>query len=144
MKASMEAQAEYQIALDQTRLLTAMDLEKDQFKISLSHPFDMSICSSNNFNTVNLTVDVKKILLLDKVNLHMQTCQLIVNDLTKMNVMALKAENMLGKVIKQLKLEKANSRALTIQNEELKNIIVKIGVDPNDRSVVHKILQSVE
>ena len=50
--------------------------------------------------------------------------------------MALKAENMLGKVIKQLKLEKENSRALTIQNEELQKIIVKIGVDPNDRSAV--------
>ena len=100
----MEAQVEYQITPDQTRLLTAMDLEKYQFKIPLSHPSDMNIGSSNNFNTVNLTVDVRKIPLLDNV--------MIVNDLTKTNAMALKAENMLGKVIKQLKLEKANSRAL--------------------------------
>ena len=84
----------------------------------------MLIGSSSNFNTVNITVDVKKIPLLDKMNLHMQTGQLIVNDLTKTNAMAMKAENMLGKVIKQLKLEKSNSRALTIQNEELKKIIV--------------------
>ena len=82
--------------------------------------------------------------MLDKVNLHMQTGQLIVNDLTKTNAMALKAKNMLGKVIKQLKLEKANSRALTTQNEELEKIIVNIGVDPNDRSVVQKLLQSAE
>ena len=114
MKASMEAQAEYHIALDQTRLLTTIDLEKDQFKISLSHPSDMSVGSYNNFNTVNLTIDVKKIPLLAKVNLHMQTGQLIANDLTKTNAMAMKAENMLGKVIKQLKLEKANSKASTI------------------------------
>ena len=58
--------------------------------------------------------------------------------------MALKAENMLGKVIKQLELEKENSKALTIQNEELKKIIVKIGVDPNERSAVQKLLQSTE
>ena len=109
----MEAQAEYQITLDQTRLLTTMDIEKDQFKIALSHPSDMNIGSSNNFNILNLTIDVRKIPLLDKVNLHMQTCQMIVNDLTKTNGMALKAENMIGKVIKQLKLEKSNSRALT-------------------------------
>ena len=62
---------------------------------------------------------------------------------TKTNAMALKAENMLGKFIKQLKLEKANSKALTLQNEELKNIILKIGVDPNDRFVVQNLLQSV-
>ena len=79
---------------------------------------------------------MRKIPLLDKVTLHMQTGQLIVNDLTKTNEMDLKAENMLGKVIKQLKLEKANSKALTTKNEELKKIIVKIGVDPNERSVV--------
>ena len=51
---------------------------------------------------------------------------------------------MLGKVIKQLKMEKDNSRALSTQNEELKKKIVKIGVDPNDKSVVQKLLQSAE
>ena len=74
----------------------------------------------------------------------MQTRQLIVNDLTKTSAVAQKEEQMLGKVIKQLKLEKYNSRALSIQNEGLKKIIVKIGVDPNDKSVVQKLLQSVE
>ena len=56
--------------------------------------------------------------------------------------MEFKAENMPGKVIKQLKLEKSDSRDLTIYNEELKRIIVKIGIDPNERSVVQKLLQS--
>ena len=58
--------------------------------------------------------------------------------------MALKADNMLGKVIKQLKLEKVKSRALTTQNEELKKRIINVGVDPNDRLVVKKLLQSAE
>ena len=61
MKASMEAQAEYQVAPDQTRLLTVMDVEKDQFRIALSHPIDMSIGSSNNFNTRNVTIYVKTV-----------------------------------------------------------------------------------
>ena len=56
----------------------------------------------------------------------------------------MKAENMLGKVIKKLKLEKENSKALKIKNEEPKNMIVKIGVDLNGRFVVQKLLQSVE
>ena len=112
MKASMESQAEHQITPNQTRLLTSMDLEKDQFKMDFSHPSEMTVGSSSSFKTVNLTVDVKKIPLLDKVNLHMQTGQLIVNDLTKTSAAAQKAEQMLRKVIKKLKLEKANSRAL--------------------------------
>lgn len=43
----------------------------------------------------------------------MQTGQLIVNDLTKTSAVSHKAENILGKAIKQLKLEKANSMALS-------------------------------
>ena len=82
MKASMEAQAEYHITLYQTRLFTSMELEKDQFKISFSHPSEMTVGSSSIFKTVNLTVDVKKITLPDKVNLHMQIGKLIVNYLT--------------------------------------------------------------
>ena len=45
----MEAQAEYQINSDQNRLFTAMDLEKDQFKIYVSHPSEMTIGSSSSF-----------------------------------------------------------------------------------------------
>ena len=90
MKASMEAQAKHQVTTDQTRLLTIMDLEKDHFRIALSHPTGISIGSSNNFNTVNVTMDVKNIPLMDKMNFHMQTRKLIVNDLTKTNAIAVK------------------------------------------------------
>ena len=89
-------------------------------------------------------MDVKKIPLLDKMNLHMQTGQLIVNDLTKTNATDVKAENMLAKLIKQFKMEKANSRALSVQNEELKTIIMKIGVDMNDKAAVQKLMKSAE
>ena len=37
IRASMEAQAESQITPDQTRLLTAMDIEKDKLKIYFSN-----------------------------------------------------------------------------------------------------------
>lgn len=47
-------------------------------------------------------------------------------------------------MIKQLKLEKTNSRAYSTQNEELKKIIIKIGFDLEDKSVVQNILQSVK
>ena len=104
----------------------------------------MKIGSSSIFRTVNLTVDARKIPLPDKINLHMQTDLLIANDLTKTSAATSKAESMLGKVIKQMKLEKANSRALSTQNEELKKIIIKIGVDPIDRSTMQKLLQSAE
>ena len=96
----MEAQSEHQIIPDQTRLLTIMDLERDNLKISFSHPYEMIVGSSRSFKTVNLTVDTKKIPLIDKFNLHMKNGLLIVNDLNKTSATTYKVENMLGKVIK--------------------------------------------
>jgi len=52
----------------------------------------------------------------------------------------IKTKALLGKLINQLKLEKANSRALYTQNDELKKLIDKLGVNPKDRSVVQKLL----
>ena len=60
----------------------------------------MTGASSVGFKSVNLIVDTKKIPLLDKINLHMQTGQLIVNYLKRTSSIVVKVENMLGKVIK--------------------------------------------
>ena len=41
-------------------------------------------------------------------------------------------------------MEKANSRAFNAQVDELKKIIIKIGVNPNDQPAVQKLLQSAK
>ena len=51
-------------------------------------------------------MDGKRIPLPDKINMHMQTGQLIFRDLYKSASASSKAENMLEKVVNQLKLEK--------------------------------------
>lgn len=70
--------------------------------------------------------------------------KLIYSDLSKASLAANKKKSILRKVINQLKLEKENSRDLFTHNEELKKLIVNIGVNPEDRYVVQKILQGVE
>lgn len=82
--------------------------------------------------------------MLDKTNLQMKIGQLIVNDLHKTNAPTVKVENMLHKVIKQLKLEKANSIAINSQVDELKKIIVKIGVNRDDQLAIQKLFQSAK
>ncbi len=88
----MEAHAESQGTPEQTRLLSVMDLERRQLKIAFSHPTKISVGSTRNFKTVNLTVNTRKLPMPDNINLHMQTGQLIVNDLHKTNVATIKAE----------------------------------------------------
>lgn len=121
-----------------------MDFKRIELKIAFSHPTEISVGYTSNSKPMNLTVDTHKLPMLDKINLHMQTGQLILNDLHKTNAIAVKAEKMLTKVIQQLKLEKANSRALNAQVDELNKIIIKIRVNPNDQPVVHKLLQSAK
>jgi len=128
----------------QTRLLSAMDLERNQLKLVFSYPSTLSVSSSSGFKTVNLIVDAREIPLPGKINLHSQTRELIYSELKKTSLDVNRVETLLEKVVTQLKLEKDNSRALVTQNEELKNMIIKIGVNPEDKSVVQKLLQGVE
>ena len=74
-----------------------MDLEKDQLRKYFSHPLVMNVTSTTSFKFVNLTVDAMKIPLPDNINLHMQTGQLIFNDLNKTTSSPAKAKNILRK-----------------------------------------------
>jgi len=78
----MEAQDESQVTPEQTRFLSAIDLEKSQLKF-FSHHTKISVGSTRYFKSVNLTVHTHKLPMLGKINFHMQTRQLIVNDLHK-------------------------------------------------------------
>jgi len=63
--------------------------------------------------------------------------------LKKTSLASRRAKKVMERVVSQLKLEK-EKRDLVTQNEEFKNIIIKIGVNPEDRSVVQKLLQGAE
>jgi len=86
-------------------------------KLSFTHPITQSITSRSDFKADNLSVNTKDIPLLDKINLHKQTGELIYNDISKISLATSKTKDFLMKVTGQLKLEKANSRSLHTQNE---------------------------
>ncbi len=114
----------------QTRLLSAMDLERNQLNLAFSNPYTVSVSYYSGFNTVNLIVDAREIPFPGKINLHSQIGELIYSELKKTSLVVNRAKNFLEKVVRQLKLEKDNSRASVPQNEELKNMIIKIGFNP--------------
>lgn len=141
VKESMESQLEAQfISYYQNRFLYSMDLERNKLKLSFSLSSSLTVSSSSSFKIVNLIVDSKQIPIPDRINLHRQTGDLIYNYLHKTSSFASKVEALLEKVVNQLKLEKSNSIALTTQNEELKKLVVKVGLNPKYRSDVHKLL----
>lgn len=100
----------------QTRLLSIVDLERNQLKLSFSQPFAFSVSSTAGFKTMNLTVDARDIPFPNNINLHRKTGELIYSDLSKTSRATRKTKALLGNVINQLKLEKENSRSLYTQN----------------------------
>lgn len=102
IRENMKSKSEAQVSSKhQARLLSPMDLEKSKLKIALSHPSTWSVTFAVGFKTINLTMDAKRIPLPDKINLHMQTKQLIFHDLYKSASSASNAENMMEKVVNQ-------------------------------------------
>lgn len=43
-----------------------------------------------------------------------------------------------------MKLEHANSRALNFQYEEYKKVIIKLGVNPEDKTIIKALFESKE
>ena len=66
-----------------TKFVSIMDLERNQLRLSFSHPFALTVWSFVGFKTVNLTVNARKIPLPHKINLHRKTWELIYDDLSK-------------------------------------------------------------
>lgn len=91
----LEAQSIYGY---QARLLSAMDLAKNQLKLYFTHPISQSISFSVDFKNVNNYVNTKDIPLPENINLHMKIGELIYNDLSNTSLAASKAEEILRKV----------------------------------------------
>ena len=73
IKENMESQSEARVSSEyQTRMLSTMDLERNQTKLSLMHPIVCSLPSEPDFKTLDLSINVVGIPLLDKINLHIQ------------------------------------------------------------------------
>lgn len=69
---------------------------------------------------------------------------MLYNDLVKYLVIIIRVETFIGKLSNKVKLEEANSRALYLKKESYKELMIKLGINPDDRSTVEAILQSTQ
>lgn len=76
------------------KLLSAMDLERNQIKVSFSHSSSLKVSFAAGFKTMNLTIDEKYIPLPEKIKLHRKTRELIYNDLSKTSLVVRKEEDL--------------------------------------------------
>jgi len=66
---------------------------------------------------------------------------MIYNELSKGALTISKAQKLLEKETTKIKQEKANSRALPLQNQSYMEIFIKLGVDPSDNTTIDVIVK---
>lgn len=66
---------------------------------------------------------------------------MLYSDLKKNKMMVNNAEKMLENFATKLKQERVNSRALHMQNESFKEMAMKLGVNPEDKTSFEALLE---
>lgn len=107
-----------------------MDLEKNQMNFSLHHPLPQSLSSNSQFKALDVSLYLTSVPLLDKINFHIHVGEILYIELNRNAMTISKDEKLLEKVTKMLKKERAKSKALHMQNESFKELIMKLGVNP--------------
>jgi len=77
----------------------------------------------------------------DKINWRKQVGEMLYGELSGSALTITKAKKMLEKACIKVKQEKANSRALHLLNEYYKELIIKLGVNPEEKTIVESIIQ---
>jgi len=106
-----------------------MDIEKDEMIISLQQPSVQVLSTRPQFKTLDVSLNLASVPLLDKFNLHKKVGEILYNYLGKSLMTINRAETCIGKVSKKMKIEKANSKALYLQKESYKELIIKLGIN---------------
>lgn len=77
----------------------------------------------------------------DKLNLHIHAREMIYSEFSKGALTISKAKKVLEKVSTKVKHEKSNSKSIHLHNWGFKELVVKLGVDPNDKATIDAIIQ---
>lgn len=126
----------------QTRMLATMDLERNHIIFSLQHPLPQYLPSGSHFKYLDVSLDLTSVPPPDKINFHGKVGEMLYSKLNRNIIFIKKSENMLQKDAPRLNQEKSNSRALHMQNEKFKDLLMKLGVNPEDKIAFEALLQS--
>lgn len=125
-----------------TRLLASLDLERNQMKFSLQHPLAQSLPSLSQLKALEISLDLTSVPLPYMINFHRKVWDMLYSELNRNAMTISKAEKLLEKATTRLKQERAESRSLHMQNESLKELIMKLGVNLEDKVAFEALLQS--
>lgn len=95
----------------QTRLLLVLDFKDDSLNMAILEPkFDQTIKIVKDFKATKVKLKLYHINVVDKIDLHRKTREMIFKDLLHTTTSMIRFQEMFGKVEKQLNQEKTTSK----------------------------------
>lgn len=126
----------------QTKLLDAIDFERNQMTFSLLHRSTQYFPLGSQFKALDVSLDWTIVPLPDKINFHQQVGEMLYSEINRNAMTISKAKKLLEKSTVRLNQERANYRALHMQNKSFKQLIMKESVNPEDKIAFKSLLQS--
>lgn len=122
------------ISSDKMSLLTVKDPTKNVLNFALTE----------EEKVIEVKFQISKVNIPDKILFQKQTNEMLYYDLLHMSLNKNKLENKIDRLEKQLKKEKAMSKASQTQVKEYENELIGVGVQPKEKQSVKKLLDEKE
>lgn len=122
-----------------THVLATMDLEREEMKIKLKHPSVQTLPSGSQAQDLDVSLDLNSVPLADKVNLHKQVGEMLYNDINKHQITIDRAQIYIDKIAEKVSVEKVKSCAIFQHKGYYKELIMKMGIDPEDDTTMETV-----
>jgi hypothetical protein len=122
-------------------LLSTFDTEKGRMQMTflqaqVPHPKKTVDCKKTSFE-----FGVKDVHLLDQMDMHMNTVEMIFSTLTNTSLTTSKLQVSMNNLQSQLKLEKSSSLAKDNRIKSLEELVLKIAYDPRNLKETEDLLK---
>jgi len=121
--------------------MSAYDVQEGKMTMSHFMPTTLQPQSAVDYIRTNLEVLAKDIHLMDQIELHKQTGEMVYASLADKTLVNYRLENSLNNTAAQLELERASSQAKDNRIKALEEIIIELGHDPKDIKAVQALLK---
>jgi len=133
-KLKSETYAQYfkHSAPNQSRLMSAFDIEEGNMQMSYMHPTLPQPKSVTDYKKATFEVLAKGIHPVDQIEFHKQVGGMIYSTLAGKAMDAYRLQDSLNNTIVHFKLEKASSSAKDTRIKSLEDLIIELGHNPKD------------
>ncbi len=129
---------------NQSRLLASAELGEGVFNLAVLQPtpFSPDTPQTQQYKVMQVQLNVKELLIGDKINLNEQSQKVIHRDLVKATANANRYKKLYEKVEKQLRFENSLIRGKEIKIDTLQDKVQTLSNDPEDSMPVSELLKN--